>query len=351
MPLIHPYILRTLAAAFFLFGMFIVSSFIPAMLWACVIAVSTWPLYNRLKKSIPYHFVAATVMTLLVSLGLAGTAYAFIVHAGQEAMLLFEYLQTVAAKGIPAPDFLKSLPLVGKSMHQWWSQHLQASGSGIRYIQQFVVNDSTALLGRVQTIGGVVANKGATFSFSMIILASIYYSGHNWIAQVHERGSKFFGMYWERYAGSMDVAVRAIANGLFLVAFIEAIGMGVAYYFAGLPSVILLGALTGMLSIIPLVSPVFVLGLMIYLWLIGNVVGFFIVMIAGILLLGVFDNWARPYLIGSTIKLPFLPVFFGILGGIETMGLLGLFIGPIVMVVLHKVWQDLMLDNKQHMKE
>lgn len=349
MPFIHPYILRSIAILICMSGFYIVSSFLPAFLWALIAAIATWPIYRRIRKHIRYKWLSATVMTLLMTVIGGGILYAFTVHAFQESLSLFEYLQSVAAKGISAPDFIKNLPIIGKKVHQWWTVNLQASGAGLKYVQQFLSSESWDIFIQAQTLGGVLARKGATLAFSLIILYCLYYSGTNWSIQLNERGVKFFGYYWKRYIESLDISIRAIANGLFLVASIEAIGMSVAYYFADLPSVLLMGTLTGILSIVPLVSPLFVLCIMLYLWVINDVSGFIIVFTAGVLFLGIFDNWARPYLIGSSIQLPFLPVFFGILGGIETMGLIGLFIGPIIMVLVHKIWQDLMnISHKQN---
>ena len=112
------------------------------------------------------------------------------------------------------------------------------------------------------------------------------------------------------------------------------------YFAVGLPHWALLGAVTGVAAIIPFAAPVVygVAGL--YLFSVGNTVGAIVILISGSVIVFVADHFVRPFLIGGATRLPFLWVLLGILGGLESMGLLGLFVGPALMAAAIALWRE-----------
>ena len=101
-----------------------------------------------------------------------------------------------------------------------------------------------------------------------------------------------------------------------------------------------LGALTGVAAIIPFAAPVVYFLAGFYLFAGGNMVGAIIVVAAGSIVVFVADHFVRPFLIGGAARLPFLWVLLGILGGLESFGFLGLFLGPAVMAALMSLWRE-----------
>jgi predicted PurR-regulated permease PerM len=135
-------------------------------------------------------------------------------------------------------------------------------------------------------------------------------------------------------------SVRGTIDGLVLVGIGEGAVMAVAYLALGVPHPLLLGAATAIAAMIPfgaaLMFEIAALALLTQDFLTGailvNVIGFAVV--------GVADHFVRPVLIGGATRLPFLWVLIGILGGVETLGLLGLFVGPATMAVLVMLWRE-----------
>jgi predicted PurR-regulated permease PerM len=134
--------------------------------------------------------------------------------------------------------------------------------------------------------------------------------------------------------------VHGTVNGLVLVGLAEGILLGLAYFAVGLPNPASVGALTGVAAVIPFAAPIVYVAAALYLFAVGNTFGGIVILVFGSVLLFVADHFIRPFLIGGAARLPFLLVLFGILGGLETMGFLGLFLGPAVMAALVALWRE-----------
>ncbi len=125
-----------------------------------------------------------------------------------------------------------------------------------------------------------------------------------------------------------------------LIAVGEGIVLGLAYWVAGAPSPITLGVLTGIMALIPGGAPLSFTLVSLYLLGTGSPIAAVSLFVWGTTELFIVDKTLRPRVVGGPIKLPFLPTFFGLIGGVKTMGLLGLFIGPVLMALLVAIWRE-----------
>jgi len=130
-----------------------------------------------------------------------------------------------------------------------------------------------------------------------------------------------------------------------LIAIGEGIILGIAYWIAGVPSPVTLGVITGFMALIPGGAPLAFTLVSLYLVGSGNPLGGLGLFIWGTVELFIVDKTIRPTLVGGPIKLPFLLTFFGLVGGVMTMGLIGLFIGPVLMALLLAIWREWMHDE------
>jgi predicted PurR-regulated permease PerM len=139
----------------------------------------------------------------------------------------------------------------------------------------------------------------------------------------------------------MGTAVRGTVAGLIVVGVGEGVLLGIAYFVTGVPHAALLGFVTAIAAMLPFCAPIS-FGLA-ALWLLvqGSVAQAIGLVVFGAVVVFVAEHFVRPVLIGNSTRLPFLLVLFGILGGAETFGLLGIFIGPALMTVLMVLWTDL----------
>jgi predicted PurR-regulated permease PerM len=148
------------------------------------------------------------------------------------------------------------------------------------------------------------------------------------------------GQRGERIGLHMIAAVHGTVNGLVLVGLAEGILLGVVYFAVGLPYPATVGAVTSITAVIPFAAPVVYSLAALYLLAIGNRLGAIIIFVFGSVLFFIADHFVRPVLIGGAARLPFLLVLLGILGGLQTMGFLGLFLGPAVMAALVALWRE-----------
>mgnify|MGYP001032761868 FL=1 len=125
-----------------------------------------------------------------------------------------------------------------------------------------------------------------------------------------------------------------------LIAIGEGIVLGTAYWVAGVPSPVTLGVITGFMALVPGGAPLSFTLISLYLIASGNPVSGIGLFLWGSVELFIVDKTLRPRLVGGPIKLPFLPTFFGLIGGVKTMGFLGLFIGPVLMALLVAIWRE-----------
>jgi len=125
-----------------------------------------------------------------------------------------------------------------------------------------------------------------------------------------------------------------------LIALGEGVVLGLAYWVAGVPSPVLLGVITGFMALVPGGAPLSFTLVSLYLVGSGHLVAGIGLFVWGTVELFIVDKTLRPRLVGGPVKLPFLPTFFGLVGGVKTMGIVGLFVGPVLMALLVAIWRE-----------
>jgi predicted PurR-regulated permease PerM len=151
---------------------------------------------------------------------------------------------------------------------------------------------------------------------------------------------RVIGLRGERIARQMIAAVHGTVNGLVLVGLGEGVLLGLCYFAVGLPYPASVGAVTGVAAVIPFAAPVVYSLAGLYLLATGDTVGGIVVLAFGSAIVFIADHFIRPVLIGGAARLPFLLVLLGLLGGLRTMGFLGLFLGPAMMAALVALWRE-----------
>ncbi len=196
------------------------------------------------------------------------------------------------------------------------------------------------LIANTRLVGSSLLHRAVIFSFTLIALFFLLRDGKPIERQLRAASDRLFGPSGERIAKQIVLSVRGTIDGLVLVGIGEGVAMTVAYVAAGVPHAILLGALTAVAAMIPFGAAVLI-GLAALLLLAQGSLGWAIaIVVIGLVVVGIADHAIRPILIGGATRLPFLWVLIGILGGVESFGLLGLFVGPATMAVLIMLWRE-----------
>lgn len=334
--------LATVVLAVVLVGLggYTLSDFLPSMAWAAIFAVGSWPLYSRARLAVPcgeHDIVMPLAFTFLVAMVFVIPVGVVSIQLGRETHLVMGWIHNARENGLPVPDFLPRLPLAGVALSGWWQENLADHVAMSGALERFE-GGSAMLFGR--NLGAQVTHRVTVFTFTIMTLFFLYRSGPELVRQMLAASAKTFGPSGERVGKQVVASIHGTIAGLVLVGLAEGVVMGMAYAVAGAPHPSLLGAFTGVAAMLPFAAPM-AFGLAAVLLLAkGSVAAAIVIFAFGMAVLLLSDHIVRPVLIGGATKLPFLWVLFGILGGVETWGLLGLFMGPALMSALILLWRE-----------
>ncbi|MDP2902238.1 MAG: AI-2E family transporter [Methylovulum sp.] len=323
-----------------LLGGWVLHSFLPLLAWAVVLAITTWPIYRRLLSRKELHGKVtwgAVMLTLLMGTVILAPLGYGLSRLLDEAQSLGQFLTDAQNIGIPPPEWLESLPMIGSWAKQSWinalgsaeaaktALHWLGTGGAVTYTKDFASQ---------------LFNRFISFLMILLLLLFVYQHGDSLARQVLVCSRKVFGEVGVRYALHATAAVRATVNGMVLIGLGKGLLMGVGYAFAGLSQPAILGALTGIFAMIPFAAKLIFGACSLVLIAKGHIAAAAGLFTYGMVLTLIADNYVRPALIGGAVRLPFLWTLLGIFGGMETFGLLGLFLGPTLMAVLMSIWRD-----------
>ena len=326
-----------LAGLLALLGLWIARNFLPALAWAVVIAVAIDPLHMRLRMRWPGpagRTWTAAAIAVLIALVVFVPVAAGIAQAAREAHDVSVWIAQAQANGLPVPGWVQQLPVGRELATGWWQANLATPEGAVHQFHQLRGVADTRL------IGSNLLHRLVIFGFTLLTLFFLLRDRDSIIAQMRRAGDRLFGPTGERVGVQALRSIRGTIDGLVLVGIGEGAVMAVVYLVLGVPHPLLLGAVTAVAAMIPFgAALVFAVAAALLIGL-GSVAGAVAVMVIGLVVVGIADHFIRPVLIGGATRLPFLWVLIGILGGVETLGLLGLFIGPATMAVLVMLWRE-----------
>jgi predicted PurR-regulated permease PerM len=329
-----------LAIALVGLGMWVLHRFLAALAWAAVLAIALWPVYRRLARPLPGGeggVLAPLLATILIGLIFTVPFVYVAIEGTNEIRIAVHYLGEAQRNGVPVPEWVPQLPLMGHAIEEWWRANLSEP------------NAARELLGRIsprsvaesaRLYGAEVIHRLIIFGFTLLTLFFLFRYGTMFNQQLLRFSDRLLGADGERIGRHVVQAVLATVNGLVLVGLGEGALIGIAYIIAGLPHPVSIGALTGVFAVIPFGAPVVFCAAGLYLAAMGNTVAGVAVACVGFVVVFIADHFIRPVIIGGAARLPFLWVLLGILGGLETFGIIGLFLGPAIMAALVSLWRD-----------
>ena len=322
-------------------GLWTLHRYIDALVWAVILAIALWPLYRRTMKRwppgrfnilLPALFTAAIALVFLIPLTLFG------IEVARESKLVLDAVQQVRDQGLPAPSWLHELPIVGQQAAEWWNLHLSTPESAHQLLQQ--AGGDTSLAEHTRIIVRQALRRAVLFGFTLMTLFFLFRDGDRLIVQLSRASQRAFGPSGERIGRQMVASVHGTVDGLVLVGLAEGFILGVAYLIAGLPHPALFGMFTAIAAMVPFGAPLAFGAAALILIVQGSVAAGVIIAILGSIIAFAADHFIRPVLIGQTTRLPFLWVLLGIIGGVESWGLVGLFLGPAIMAALILLWRE-----------
>lgn len=319
-------------------SLWVLRPFLAATVWAAMIVVATWPLFRSLEERLGgRRSVAVAIMSLAMLLLLVLPLWlaidTLLEHSGQ----LTSAGKSLAAGGLPPPPtWLAGLPVLGERLSQGWGQLADGGSAGlVAKLTPYAADAGKWLLAQVGGLGGMLVQ----FLLVVTVSAILYAGGEEGAHLIRRIGRRLAGERGENSVILAGQAIRGVALGVGVTAIVQTVLGGLGLAVAGLPFASLLSAAMLMLCIAQIGPMPVLLPAVAWMFWQGDT-GWAIFLLVWSLVVTSLDNFLRPMLIRRGADLPLLLIFAGVIGGMLGFGLIGLFIGPVVLAV---TW-TLMLD-------
>jgi predicted PurR-regulated permease PerM len=316
----------------------IVRPFLVALAWASMIVVATWPVLLHVQAWLGgRRSLAVALMTSALLLILVVPLYFGIQAIVENAKRIVEWSQSLATFKVPQlPAWVESLPLVGARLAARWRQLAAARPDEVAthlapYAREFVL----WFVGQVGSIGLLLVQ----FLLTVVIAAILYANGEAAVGAADRFARRLAGSRGENAVHLAAQAVRGVALGVVVTAILQSTAAGVGVAIAGVPFATILTAAMFMLCIAQ-VGPALVL-IPAVIWVYSTQgAGWGTGFLVWAIFCMTFDNFLRPLLIKRGADLPLLLIFAGVIGGLIAFGVIGLFIGPVVLAVAYTLLAD-----------
>lgn len=329
------------AVLLLLLALWVARDFLTSLAWGAVLAITLWPLYLRVAGRGPARLspiLGPLFVTLLTGFLMFGPILLAVHELGKESDRTLHAITELRQSGLAVPVWLAQIPLAGRYASDWWQANLADPRNASAWFDTFEkipVSQWTTL------VGGQLLHRLFMFVIALFSLFFLLRDGP-WIAgHVFDTADRLLGLPGEQLSHKLVDAVRGAVVGTVVVAVAEGLIIGVAYFVAGVPSPAIFMLLTMAFAMLPFGAWFAFTAASLLLVLDGGspltaaaVFGFGAV----VMLIG--DHFVWPAMVGGSARLPFLFALIGIFGGLEVFGLIGLFVGPVIMASVLTVWRE-----------
>jgi predicted PurR-regulated permease PerM len=317
----------------------IIRPFAISIIWAGMIVVTTWPillaLQARLKNK---RWLATAIMTaaiLLVVVVPVLLAISAIINGANDAYVWVKSLSTFTMP--PPPEWLRSIPLAGPKLADLWRQlALKGPEELVTYLVPYANQTLSWFVGHAGSVGIMVLQ----FFLTVIIAAILYAKGEATSAGINSFARRLAGQQGVDVLLLAGKSIRGVALGVVITAIIQATVGGIGLVVTGVGAAALLTAVMFMLCLAQIGPALVLIPALIWVYWNDGVLWGTILLVFAVLAMTL-DNFVRPILIRKGADLPLVMIFAGVIGGLIAFGIIGLFIGPVVLAVAHtllKAW-------------
>jgi predicted PurR-regulated permease PerM len=331
---------RTTLAVIFI-GLLILGSlwvlrpFLGAVIWATMVVVATWPALRWLEQRLwGWRWLAAALMTTSLLLIFVVPLTLAIVTIVMESDRLVGWVRGLSGWQLPPPpDFVAGLPFAGEHLAAAWAQVAALGSQGI--LARLAPYASDIVRWFVAEVGGV-GFLVLQFLVTVVLAALMYVGGEQAAATVRRFGRRLAGDRGDNTIVLAGQAIRAVALGVGVTAIVQSVLGGIGLAIAGVPFASLLTAVMFMLCIAQLGPTLVLVPAVIWVFWSGDT-GWGIFLLLWTAVVGTMDNFLRPILIRRGADLPLLLILAGVIGGLLSFGLVGIFVGPVLLAVAYKL--------------
>ena len=337
-PIFKQLILISFVAALVACALLVLSPFLIPIAWAGILAYASWPLYIKLQRLLKGRVtLAAAIMTLAMTAVVILPLLWLFVSLKVELTAASELINVKLSQGhVELPQFITDLPIVGSEISAWFAHAAANPADSKAEFQKLLINADQVAFNVLGGIGRNIAKMG----LALLTLFFTYRDGAGFMQQFQTILESLLGSRVKGYMHAAGGATRGVVYGIVLTALVQGAVAGLGYWAAGLQAPLMLAAITVVFALIPFGTPLVWGSLGLWLLLTGQPVAGVGLLLWGGLVVSWVDNIVRPYVVAQNVKIPFILAFFGVLGGLAAFGLVGLFIGPVVLAIAYAVWHE-----------
>jgi len=322
------------------------SPFLKLIVWSIILAITLYPIHQRLARTIGGRQGLASVILAILGVAIIVIPTWLLMNSFADSVRTFVGAVQQNTLQIPPPrESVRNWPVVGKNVYDTWSQ-AQSDLPGLVHTMQPKIGDlARDALSMVASLGGTMLLFLVSFFVANIVMA---------YGQSASRGGRaFFGRVagparGEALAKLALATIKAVALGVIGVAAIQAILIGLALLFAGIPIAGVLAIVALVLGIAQVPALIVTLPVIIYIWVSGDYSSTMAIVHTIILLLtGMADNVLKPLLLGRGVEVPMPVILLGALGGMASGGILGMFVGATVLALGYELLRAWIANNPE----
>lgn len=309
----------------------VLKPFLSALIWATMIVVATWPVMLKVQAGLwGKRGLAVTVMSLSILLMLLLPLSLAIATIVENADKIVGWSKWLAESRIPSPpDWVAKLPLIGAKLQELWQGYV---ATGLEDIAPRLIPHAEGITKWFAAQAGDLTLLFMQFLLVVIIAAILYAMGDEAAVWVRRFGLRLGGERGEGAVVLVGQAIRGVALGVVLTALLQSVVGGIGLAIVGVPMVALLTALMFMMCLAQIGVGLVMFSAVAWLFWSGDT-GWGVFLLVWSIVVTTMDNFIRPFLIKQGADLPILLIFAGVIGGLLSFGLVGIFIGPVVLAV------------------
>jgi predicted PurR-regulated permease PerM len=318
----------------------IVKPFLPALIWASMIVIATWPLLLVIEKKVRGRRPAVMVMIGLLILVFVIPFTLAVGTIVEKAPQIVSLGKQITSFEVPAtPDWVAGIPLVGETAADYWQKAAETDPAEFaRRAAPYIRSFASWMVTQAGSLGMILVH----FILTLILSALLYMNGEEAATMARRLAHRIARERGEHAALLAARAVRAVAQGVVITALAQSLLAGIGLAVVGIPYASLLTALIFMLTIAQIGAGPVLIPAIIWLFWKGSTAWAIGMLVWAVFVMSM-DGFLRPILIRRNANLPLLLIFAGAIGGLIAFGVIGLFIGPVLLTVcytLMKAWVD-----------
>jgi predicted PurR-regulated permease PerM len=344
--LIERSILVLLFVGLFVGVLAIVKPFTTAILFGAALATASWPIRQALVRRRLGRRTAAALLLLLALVVVVIPMLIVAPHLADQMIRGADHVQSYFAATPEQPTWIRGLPLFGRRLGAAWDKVVEAQGNLRTLLDPYTADLEQFMIGAARAL----ADSLIQVLLSLVVATMFWTTGDGLVAMLHEALRRLGGPIAERALDVAAGAIRSVAYGVVGTAVIQALLLAIGLGVAGVPGAATLGFIALLLAISQIGGPLLILiwgGAAWWLFAQDQQIWGVFMIIWG-LLVGMVDNFVKPWLIGFGVEMPMSLTILGVFGGFLAFGFLGLFIGPTliaIMFTLVQAWRMAIADH------